>query len=321
MADTDETTPADVLVFGSLNVDLVCRVASIARPGETVLAPRYEQLFGGKGANQAVAASRMIGGGNRVAMVGAVGDDVLGQAVADNLRGEGIDVGGLQTAPERTGCAFISIDAAGENAITVASGANGCVTAGALAPGRLGPQSILVLQMEIPLAECVAAARAARDAGARTVVNLAPVPPDLDEAGMLQLMELADVLVVNESELRAAATICAVESGNASERARTLSERLDLAVIATRGSRGLIIADRNRPVRSIPAMSVEIVDTTGAGDTFVGVFAVGLSEGRAPDDAAERAAIAASLACRKLGAQSAMPTAAEVERALAELKP
>lgn len=321
MADTDETTPADVLVFGSLNVDLVCRVASIARPGETVLAPRYEQLFGGKGANQAVAASRMIGGGNRVAMVGAVGDDVLGQAVADNLRREGIDVGGLQTAPERTGCAFISIDAAGENAITVASGANGCVTAAALAPGRLGPQSILVLQMEIPLAECVAAAQAARDAGARTVVNLAPVPPDLDEAGMLQLMELADVLVVNESELRSAATICAVESGNASERARTLSERLDLAVIATRGSRGLIIADRNRPVRSIPAMSVEIVDTTGAGDTFVGVFAVGLSEGRAPDDAAERAAVAASLACRKLGAQSAMPTAAEVERALAELKP
>ncbi|MEF2552513.1 ribokinase [Aurantimonas sp. A2-1-M11] len=318
MADSDDTTAAAVLVFGSLNVDLVCRVASIARPGETVLAPRYEQLFGGKGANQAVAAARMIGGADKVAMVGAIGDDVLGRAVADNLRAEAIDVSGLQTAPERTGCAFISIDAAGENAITVASGANGCLRADALAPGRLGPRSILVLQMEVPLAECVAAATAARQAGARTVVNLAPVPPDLDEAAMLQLMELADVLVVNESELRAAAAICAVESENAAERAHTLSERLDLAVIATRGSRGLIVADRNRPPRSLPAMSVEIVDTTGAGDTFVGVFAVGLSEGREVGAAAERAAVAASLACRKLGAQSAMPTAVEVERAMAQ---
>ena len=231
---------------------------------------------------------------------------------------------GLFVGSKPTCCATVWVDKAGENAIVVASGANGRVTAGALAPGRLGPQSVLVLQMEIPLAECVAAAqgRARMPARAHGGQPRARAAGSRRGRACWRLMELADVLVVNESELRAAAAICARrERQRLGAGAAPCPSALNLAVIATRGSRGLIIADRNRPVRSIPAMSVEIVDTTGAGDTFVGVFAAGLSEGRAADDAAERAAVAASLACRKLGAQSAMPTAAEVERALAELKP
>lgn len=308
---------ASVLVFGSLNVDLVCRVAVIARPGETVLAPDYEQLFGGKGANQAVAAARVLGGADRVAMVGAVGDDELGKAVADNLVNEGIDITGLQTAPARTGCAFISIDSGGENAITVASGANARLDAAALPDGLLGPSSVLVLQMETPLAASLAAAERARAKGGRVVVNLAPVPAQLDADDLSGLLAPADYLVVNESELAAAAALSAIGGEEPGALATALAACFGLVVIATLGAKGALVAGGDG-VHAIPALAVEPVDTTGAGDTFVGVFAACLSENCATAEAAERAVVAASLACRRVGAQSAMPTAAEIERALAD---
>lgn len=307
---------ASVLVFGSLNVDLVCRVAAIARPGETVLAPDYEQLFGGKGANQAVAAARVLGGADRVAMVGAVGDDELGKAVAGNLAKEGIDIAGLQTAPARTGCAFISIDSGGENAITVASGANARLDASALPDGLLGSSSVLVLQMETPLAASLAAAERARDKGGRVVVNLAPVPAQLDADDLAGLLPLADYLIVNESELAAAAGLSGIGGDEPGALATALAARFGLVVIATLGAKGALVAGGDG-VDAIPALTVEPVDTTGAGDTFVGVFAAGLCNKLAAGQAAEQAVVAASLACRRVGAQSAMPTAAEIEQTLA----
>jgi ribokinase len=304
-----------VVVFGSLNVDLVCRVETIPRPGETVLAPGYDQLFGGKGANQAVAAARALGEEGRVAMVGAVGEDALGGAVIDNLAGEGIDTAAIQKAADRTGCAFISIDAAGENAITVASGANGRLTAEALGDERLDARSVLVLQMETPLTENLSAAATARACGARVVVNLAPVPRQLDAATLEQLLALTDCLVVNETELAAAAELAGLPAGGAYEQAGALAGRHGIVVIATLGAEGAILADPVAPLDRIAAHKVTVVDTTGAGDTFVGVLAAGLATGLAVPDAARRAVIAGSLACRRVGAQSAMPTGAEIDAA------
>ena len=302
-----------VVVFGSLNVDLVCRVRSIARPGETVLAPRYEQLMGGKGANQAVAAARVLAGGASVAMIGAVGNDALGTAVADNLRNERIDTSGLQTVGERTGCAFIAIDDRGENAITVASGANGQVSAAALEAAPPAAGSVLVLQMEVPVAQNLAAVAAAKHSGARTVLNLAPVPSDLNGGDLEELLGLAEVLVVNETELAATAALTGIAVGDAEATAAALSRRHRLTVIATLGADGALIASDDDAARRIAALPVDPVDTTGAGDTFVGVFAAGLADGLETEAAAKRAAVAASLACRRIGAQSAMPTREEVD--------
>jgi len=309
--------PSSVFVFGSVNIDLVCRVNSIARPGETVLSPRYEQLFGGKGANQAVAAARASSEGGRVSFVGAVGSDDLGVAATEQLKAEGIETGGLQIVSERTGCAFISIDARGENAITVASGANRLPEAARIDPSVFDDANILVLQMEVPLGESLAAARLMHAAGGRVVVNLAPVPGDLSRDDLTGLLSEADILVVNESELEAASALSEGAGSTVAEKAADLSRRFGLAVIATLGAEGVIVSQTDGTAQTIPALAVDVIDTTGAGDTFVGVLAVALSSGLSEAEAASRAAVAASLSCRKVGAQTAMPRAEEIEAALA----
>lgn len=305
-----------VFVFGSVNVDLVCRVAAIARPGETVLSARYEQLYGGKGANQAVAARRSSA--MDVAFAGAVGDDDLGRGARQQLAAEGIDTTNLATGKERTGCAFIAIDAAGENAITVASGANLEASAAMIDPLLFHPSAVLVLQMEIALAESRAAAERMVAAGGRVVVNLAPVPSDLTHDRLAQLLAASDVLIVNESELAAASRLAALAGETSAAKADMLAQRFAVTVIATLGADGVLIAGGGGETSRVSALPVDVIDTTGAGDTFVGVFASGLAGGLATDAAARRAAIAASLACRKIGAQTAMPTAAEIDAALAE---
>ncbi|MBO0664334.1 ribokinase [Jiella sp. MQZ9-1] len=315
-----------VFVFGSVNIDLVCRVAAIPRPGETVLSARYEQLFGGKGANQAVAAARS-GGRGKVAFAGAVGDDDLGRAARGALEAERIDTTHLRLGGERTGCAFITIDARGENAITVASGANSDARAAAIDASSWHAETVLVLQMEIPLAESLAAARRAKAAGGRVVVNLAPVPADLRTEDLAALLATSDVLVVNETELAAAARLTQVGQvgQDAPETmAAALAARSAITVIATCGGDGVLVADAAGaagPVTRLAALTVDVVDTTGAGDTFVGVFASAFAAGDSVLEAARRAVAAASLACQKLGAQTAMPRAAEIDAALARRRP
>ncbi|KQT84025.1 ribokinase [Aurantimonas sp. Leaf443] len=301
-----------VVVFGSINVDLVCRVEAIARPGETVLSPGYEQFFGGKGANQAVAAARVLGGA-RVAMIGAIGPDELGGAARANLEGEGIDLSALAVLDAPTGCAFIVIDASGENAITVASGANARL--GGLDPAHLAPGDVLVLQMEVPKAASIEAARAARARGGRVVLNLAPVPADLSAADLELLLPLADVLVVNETELEAVARLLALPGPFEAE-AKALVSRFAMTLVATLGAQGALVARSGLPPARVPALRVEPVDTTGAGDTFVGVLAAGLAEGRDFREATARAVAAASLACLGLGAQTAMPGRDRIDAAL-----
>jgi ribokinase len=299
-----------ITVFGSINVDLVTRVRSLPRPGETVLAEDYATLMGGKGANQAVAAARAAEGLIPVRMIGAVGDDGFGALALANFVREGIDDSGVRTVAAPTGCAFIQVDDAGENVITVASGANRLLTAESLKPSN----GVLVLQMETPLAEGLKAAAAARAAGARVIANLAPVPAGLDAAMMTDLMAVTDILVVNEHEAVQAATALGLPAVDPAAAADAIARRSGRTVIATLGAEGAVAALDSGGTLAAAAPAITPVDTTGAGDTFVGVLAAALAEGLALQPAMTRACRAAALACLKLGAQAAMPRRAEIIR-------
>jgi ribokinase len=301
-----------IAVFGSINIDLVARVPALPRPGETVLAQSYRTLCGGKGANQAVAAARACGGVAAVAMVGAVGDDGFGALSRDNLAREGVDVARIVTVADATGCAFIQVEDTGENVITVASGANRLLTAAALEGLRFGPSDALVLQMEVPLAENIRAAGIAKAGGARVIANLAPVPAGLDAAQLKALLAAIDILVVNEREAMQAAARLAPSVADPLAAAKAVVAHSGRTVVATLGDKGALAVLPNRKTVHAAAPAIKPVDTTGAGDTFVGVFAAALAEGMALDAAMARACRAASLACLALGAQSAMPTRAAI---------
>jgi ribokinase len=296
-----------ITVFGSINVDLVTRVRTLPRPGETVLADTYATLMGGKGANQAVAAARASGATVPVRMVGAVGDDGFGAAALENLAREGIDVSGIATVEEPTGLAFIQVDDRGENVITCASGANQRPVAAALSDAGFATADVLVLQMEIPLAESLKAAALARRSGARVIANLAPVPPGLDAATMNALMPVVDILVLNGIEAAHVAGALALPTDPSSLTARRLALQSGRTVIATLGGDGALAATPSGEVLKAAAPAITPVDTTGAGDTFVGALAAFLAEGRELQEAMRLACKAAALACLALGAQSAMP--------------
>jgi ribokinase len=296
-----------IVVFGSIIVDHLFAVPVLPRRGETVLGEAYSVMPGGKGANQAVAAAR---DGARVHLVGAVGSDHLAPVALDSVRRVGVDLSAVRTVSHPTGAAAVGIDAKGENQIMVAAGANLAVEAEWL-EGLLTPQTILVLQRELRQSETEKAiARAAR-ASSRIVLNLAPAL-DLAEAAL----RAVDILVVNEIE---AATLAARFTLAAST-APALAAALGTTVIVTLGEQGAQTADRGR-VWHTPALKVDVVDSTGAGDAFVGVLAAALDRGLALDAAVRRACVAGSLSCRATGAQAALPDSAAIDMALAQLGP
>ena len=300
-----------ILVFGSINVDLVARVDRIARPGETVLSPGYELFYGGKGANQAVAAARSAPAGSGVFMCGAIGEDAFGEGCRANLAAEGIDLAWLQVVGAPTGSAFIAVDAAGENAITVASGANRLLDAGRLGEESLDRIRLAVLQMEVPLSENLALARRLKPREAAVILNFAPARDDLPKDALLELLRATDYLVVNEHE---AATACRA-LGLPEDDCLGLSAFLGVPVIVTLGARGVELHRPGQEAWHCEAAKIEVVDTTGAGDTFVGVLASGLDGGLGIEAAIRRAAHAASLSCTKLGAQGAMPKLSDLAAA------
>jgi ribokinase len=304
-----------VVVVGSVNQDVVARVGRIPAPGETVLATGLTRSGGGKGANQAVAARRA--GGAQVAFVGAVGEDADGVALSSALAGDGIDVTGLVTVDAPTGTALISVDASGENAIVVVPGANAALPR-LTAPQRdivAGAQA-LVTQLEIPLT-LVRDAAESRPAGAWHVLNAAPSTPLADAAD--DILPRVDVLVVNEHEaldVAGAATLDAAVDA--------LAARVP-GLVVTLGSRGARVACAGAR-RHVDAFAVTPVDTTGAGDTFCGVFAASLAaSGRPPSEmdadllaqSARRGAAAAALAVTRPGAQDAVPSLADLDAFLA----
>ncbi len=306
-----------ILVFGSINMDLVARVRTIARPGETVLSRRADSFFGGKGANQAVAAARIGRGGPvPVAMAGAVGDDPFGQACLDNLRHNGVDVEAVRITREPTGCAFITVDDRGENAITVASGANMSVQAADLPESVLARASVLVLQMEVPVAESLKVAAGARRSGASVVWNFAPAPAWSDRSEMATLLAATDVLVVNEQEaLSIAGMLDENADGDYLKAAGSLARSYGPTCIVTAGARGAVAVSPDGTQTHAVARPITPVDTTGAGDTFVGVLANGVAEGLTIGDAMQRACVAASHACLATGAQAGMPSRGILENA------
>jgi ribokinase len=297
-----------IIVFGSINLDLITRVETIPGPGETTLGDDYAMSPGGKGANQALAARRA---GAKVAMVGAVGKDAFAGEALALLKADGVDLSATRDVEAPTGAAFIAVDSRGENAIVVASGANRFAKAAQLDALSMSADDILVLQRETPPAEVEQAARSAKAKGARVVLNLAPAGPPSE-----LLLKALDVLIVNEHEALSLGQALNLAAHEPEEVAAHIDRVLGVACIVTLGAAGAVgFFGEERFAAAAP--SVEVVDTTGAGDTFVGAFAAALDRGLSLEAAMRRGLAAGSLACTKPGAQPSMPYAAEIE-ALAE---
>lgn len=293
------TQMPEVLVVGSVNMDLSVKVGRIPSPGETVLARDAVRSPGGKGGNQAVAAARA--GGARVGMIGAVGTDPDGQVLRDALAADGIDVAGLETVEGSSGLALISVDDSAENAIVVVPGANAEVSARtADAQERLAGASVILAQLEIPL-ETILHAAASRGEDSIFLLNAAP-SQELPDA----LLTAIDVLVVNEHE--------ALEVGGADDLDAAVRRLLDqvATVIVTLGGAGVQLHRRGREMHALPAFPVDAVDTTSAGDTFCGVLAARLASDTGIDEALHAASAAAALTVTRPGAQESIPTEEDV---------
>ena len=299
-----------VVVCGSLNMDVVVQSARRPATGETILGATVSFLPGGKGLNQAVAAARL---GVPTAMVGAVGNDAFSNSLRAFLADNDIDCTGVREIDgPATGVALIQV-AQKDNAITVASGANLHFTKEMV---REAPRDdeVWVAQFETPIAATEAILKQARAAGARTILNLAPFVPHAD-----RLMKVVDVAVLNEIELsqatgaklRAASALRDVAA--ACEKLRAKGAR---TVVATLGARGAVVVTADGAT-AIPAFKAKVVDTTGAGDCFVGALAARMAAGATPVEAARYASAAAACSVERLGAAPSMPTAQEVAARLA----
>jgi ribokinase len=302
-----------ILVFGSINIDLVARVTSIPLPGETVLSPGYETLFGGKGANQAIAAARVSLPG-RVAIAACVGDDVFGLSARDNLVRNGVVADFIANSAEPTGCAFITVDEHGENAITVASGANAFLTEAQVRGFEANKSTVAVFQMEVPFQASLHVARRVRATGGRVIWNLAPAPPQFQAKDLSDLIDATDIFIVNEHEAVAAAGILGFETADFQVAGAHLAEG-GCTCIVTAGARGAFAFHPDGRCETVEANRIQPVDTTGAGDTFVGILANGIDEALPFRTALERACLGASLACLAHGAQAGMPTREQLRHA------
>ncbi|MDQ2964011.1 MAG: ribokinase [Pseudomonadota bacterium] len=297
-----------VIVFGSINLDLVTRVARFPKPGETIGAESFATYPGGKGANQALAAARA---GVAVRLYGAVGTDAFADTALGLLAAAGIDLDGVKRAAAPTGCATILVDARGENCIAVVSGANEIADPEAVPDSVLVPGTLVVLQHEVPArANAVLIARAHRG-GARIMLNAAPARPL-----PIELLRQIDVLVVNQTEAAALAAANGWPTKAQAFAAAVIAVTAPtFAVVVTLGKEGALAASGNDTM-VVQAPDVEVIDTTGAGDAFVGALAAAI-DAHAPLPDALRAAVAAgSLACTTAGAQPALPRREAIVAAL-----
>ncbi|MEA4910415.1 MAG: ribokinase [Anaerolineaceae bacterium] len=291
----------DILVLGSLNMDMVVKAARAPEGGETLHGDSFSTIPGGKGANQAAAAARL---GGQVQMIGCVGDDVFGPRLLSTLQGFGVDVSGVSTLPgQASGTAVIVVDAGGENRILVIPGANGQVGAAQLAvlEQELAQAKALVLQMEVPLETVFSAIRMAGRQGVPVILNPAPAYPLPDE-----LYAGVAYLVLNESE----AELLSGQAVSDLDSARTAGIRLlgkgARHVIVTLGARGALLLAPGQEIY-VPTLAVPVVDTTAAGDTFVGAFAAALTHGAALAAALRFAVAAGTLTVTRFGAQTSIP--------------
>ena len=296
-----------VVVVGSLNMDLIVRSPRIPAVGETILGHGFHTAPGGKGANQAVAAARL---GARVSMVGRIGADSFGEALLASLQSSGVDLTYVKLdADAATGVALITVDDAGQNSIVVASGANFTAVPADVddAQAAFEGADILLLQLENPLDVVLRAAGLAKVHGLKVVLNPAPARPLPHE-----LLSKVDFLVPNETEtsLLVGQPVCGLEDALAA--ARRLRAQNATALVLTLGEQGaLLVNDEGEQL--FPAFKVNVVDTTAAGDAFLGGFAAALSEGRPLAEAVRWANAAGALAATRLGAQPSLPLRSALE--------
>ena len=295
----------DILVIGSLNVDLVVRAARFPQPGETISGDDLQTLPGGKGANQATAAARL---GASVSMLGRVGKDNFGGSLLDNLQSNSVDTKLVQRDDASTGTAIIIVDSTGQNSIVLSAGANGQVSDADVRTASFSDFNLLLLQLEIPIETVLSGAQRARESGLRVLLNPAPARALPDE-----LISLPDFLVPNETELGLLTNQPVNDIPSAEKAAHDLLARGAQTVIVTLGANGALLITREN-TKHIPPFKVNVVDSTAAGDAFNGALAVGLAEGRTLEDAVRFANGAGALCCTRVGAQPALPVRRAVDR-------
>lgn len=302
----------EIVVLGSLNIDLVVKTERAPRAGETLAGQDFQTFPGGKGANQAVAIAKA---GGQVAMIGRVGADDYGHSLKDNLEAQGVDTAHILTTPDTTtGIALIIVEESGENRILLVSGANGQVKTEDIDAAKplLSQAKMLVMQMEIPWE----ITRYALDLAAKwqvpTVLNLAPAYPIPE-----YMLQKVRYLIVNESEIHLLSHIEVTDMPSAKRAAMKLLNQGSEAVILTLGSKGALLATNER-MEYFPAHPVEVVNTTAAGDAFTGSFVATLVKTSDLTESMNYANAAGALAVTKFGAQISLPSYDEVQSFLAD---
>ena len=298
----------NIVVIGSTNTDMVVKASHLPAGGETVLGGEFLMNAGGKGANQAVAAARY---GNRVVFVAKTGNDLFGERVRSSLREDDIVTDYVSIDPlHPSGVALITIDARAENCIVVASGANMYLSTADVDAAReeISAADVVLMQLESPIETVTYAARMAAEAGVKVVLNPAPAP---DEPLPEELMRSLYLITPNRSEASRLSGIEVKDLESAREAAKAILDRGPQSVIITLGGDGSLVYD-GQEFTFIEATKVEAVDTTAAGDTYNGVLATMIAEGRNLIDAAREASLAAAISVTRMGAQPAAPTRAEV---------
>ncbi|MGN2427800.1 MULTISPECIES: ribokinase [Klebsiella/Raoultella group] len=303
-------TSGKLVVLGSINADHILNLESFPTPGETVTGQHYQVAFGGKGANQAVAAGRS---GADIAFIACTGDDDIGERVRRQLERDRIDVAPVRAVKEQsTGVALIFVNAEGENVIGIHAGANAALSVGQVAAeeARIAGAQALLMQLESPLESVLAAAKIAHQHQTTVVLNPAPARALSDE-----LLSLIDIITPNETEAEKLTGIRVENDDDAAKAARALHEKGIGIVMITLGSRGVWVS-REGQGRRIPGFKVQAIDTIAAGDTFNGAFVTALLEGTALDEAIRFAHAAAAIAVTRKGAQPSVPWREEIDEFL-----
>ncbi|WP_460149789.1 ribokinase [Pseudomonas sp. H3_D12] len=299
--------PAKVVVIGSLNMDLVTRAPRLPRGGETLIGESFATIPGGKGANQAVAAARL---GAQVSMVGCVGNDAYGEQLRGALLAEGIDCQAVRVVEDSSGVALIVVDDNSQNAIVIVAGANGALTAEVLdgVDAVLQSADVIICQLEVPDATVGHALKRGRELGKIVILNPAPASHTLPA----DWYACVDYLIPNESEAAVLSGLAVDSLETAEAAAAHLIAAGAGKVIVTLGAQGLMFAN-GASFEHFPAPRVKAVDTTAAGDTFVGGFAAALASGKGEVDAIRFGQVAAALSVTRSGAQPSIPTLLEVQ--------
>lgn len=301
-------TKKKIVVVGSSNTDMVIKSAHLPKPGETILGGKFLMNPGGKGANQAVAVARL---GGDVSFVCKVGDDMFGKEAIAKYSEDHINVDHVSMSSEQpSGVALINIDQKGENCISVASGANYCLSEEDInrAEPVIKNASIVLLQLEVPIQTVAYAARMAKRYGALVVLNPAPAPK---EALSSELLSNVDMIIPNSTEIETITGRCATDSKSAQDAIGQIVSRGVKTVIVTLGSEGTIVF-HDGEYKRVPAYHVEAIDTTAAGDTFCGGLCVALAEGKTVFEAVQFGTKAASICVTRMGAQGSIPSRSEI---------